>query len=239
VSKAWYNYFLITDDRKGEAASPSAATPAGSDSGLADGSRRVADVPSPAVTDATLTGPISNLTPLTEIYSSAQISVPAHGYTVLKVADMLQSDHIRALPADVKRKSILVALDAAGVTVDEIVADAVHRDRALDTYERVLQKNLEALRSEKQAENASLEQEIAERLAALRARIEANSQELAREQEQLRAWQLRKQDEERRIADTVGYFVSDNPITTAATSSTAAAAAPSTADKGDANARQT
>ncbi len=36
----------------------------------------------------------------------------------------------------------------------EIVEDAVRRDRALDTYERVLQKHLDELRAEKQAENA-------------------------------------------------------------------------------------
>ncbi len=41
----------------------------------------------------------------------------------------------------------MVALDAAGVKVAEIVEDAVQRDRALDTYERVLQKHLEDLRA--------------------------------------------------------------------------------------------
>jgi len=107
----------------------------------------------------------------------------------------------------------------------------VHRDRALDTYERVLEKNLDRLRSEKQTENARLEQEIAERLAELRGRIEANNRELSSELENLRAWQSRKQDEERRISEAVGYFVSENPITTTAASSAV--------DKGDANARQT
>jgi Asp-tRNA(Asn)/Glu-tRNA(Gln) amidotransferase A subunit family amidase len=145
---------------------------------------------------------------------------------------MLQSEHIRELSADVKRKSILVALEAAGATADEIVADAVHRDRALDTYERVLQKGLDGLRSEKEAENARLEQEIAERLTGLRARIEENNRGIASELENLRAWQSKKQDEERRIAETVSYFVSENPITTTIT------AAPSADSKGDANARQ-
>ena len=44
MSKAWYNFFLITDDRKGEAASPPADTTAAPDSALADGSRRVAGI---------------------------------------------------------------------------------------------------------------------------------------------------------------------------------------------------
>ena len=82
---------------------------------------------------------------------------------------MLQSEHIRSLPPDVKQKSIMVALDAAGVKVAEIVEDAVQRDRALDTYERVLQKHLEDLRAQKAAENQQLEDEINQRVAELRA----------------------------------------------------------------------
>jgi len=196
VSKAWLNFFVVTENQRGDAAP-----------------RRVADVVPDVGTDASFTAPVTNVTALDDIYRSAQIAIPAHGYTVLKVAEMLQSEHIRALPPDVKRKSILVALDAAGVTVNEIVEDAVHRDRALDTYERVLEKNLDALRSEKQTENTRLEQEIAQRLAELRARIEENNQGVSRELENLRAWQSRKHDEERRIAEAVGYFVSENPIT--------------------------
>jgi hypothetical protein len=127
---------------------------------------------------------------------------------------MLQSEHIRELPVDVKRKSIMVALDAAGVKVKDIVADAVQRDRALDTYERVLQKQLEALRSEKETENQRLEGEINERLKELRSRIEENKKEISREQDQLLAWRTKKRDEETRIAEAVGYFVTENPITT-------------------------
>jgi Asp-tRNA(Asn)/Glu-tRNA(Gln) amidotransferase A subunit family amidase len=226
VSKAWYNFFLVTDDRPASDRPQTPATPDGAAAAL----RRGSEGPAEAGLDVSFTAPVTNRTPLTEIYSSAQIAVPAHGYTVLKVAEMLQSEHIRALSADVKRKSILVALEAAGVSIDEIVADAVHRDRALDTYERVLQKNLDTLRSEKETENARLEQEIAERLSELRARIEENNQGVSRELDNLRAWQASKQAEEQRIADTVGYFVSENPVTTTA--------APSTDDKGDANARQ-
>jgi hypothetical protein len=205
VGKNWYNFFVVTDDQPG-----GSATPAPSDAAP----RRVAEVVSDAAAEATFSTPVTMPTALEEIYQSARITVPAHGYSVLKVADMLLSEHIRTLPADVKRKSILVALDAAGVSVNEIVEDAVHRDRALDTYERVLEKNLEELRVAKQAENARLEEEIAQRLAELRARIDANNQDVSREQDGLRAWQSRKRDEERRIADAVGYFVSENPITT-------------------------
>ncbi len=110
--------------------------------------------------------------------------------------------HENVVPVDVKKKSILVALDAAGVKIADIVEDAVRRDRALDTYERVLLKNLEQLRGEKEREIKQLEETIARSRA-----------EIDREQKELDKWCARKRLEENRIAETVGYFVSANPIT--------------------------
>jgi hypothetical protein len=150
-------------------------------------------------------GPVTAPVSFDDVYGAAQIQAPAHGYSVLKVAEMLQSEHLQALPPDVKKKSILVALDFAGVKVAEIVEDAVRRDRALDTYERVLQKNLEQLRAEKEREIKELEASIARSRA-----------ELEREQKELDKWCTRKRLEENRIAEAVGYFVSENPITAAA-----------------------
>jgi hypothetical protein len=176
--------------------------------------QRVKDVvPEPSAPAAFAT-PVENSSSFEELYNSAQIPAPPHGYTILKVAEMLQSEHIRSLPPDVKKKSILVALDAARVKVREIVEDAVARDRALDAYERVLQKNLDQVRAQKDQENSRLEQEIQQRVAELKARIDANSREIEKEQSGLVAWRTRKRQEEERIADAVGYFVTENPVTT-------------------------
>lgn len=204
MAKRWYNFFVVAEHadkaRADAAASPSSA------------SKRVVDVVPGAESETSFAAPAAG-TSLAEIYASAQIPTPAHGYTILKVADMLGSEHIQALPPEVKRKSILVALDAAGVKVEEIIEDAVQRDRALDTYERVLEQGLEELRRAKELENQRLEEEINQRLAELRARIAENNREVSREQEDLSAWRVGKRAEEERIAQAVGYFVSENPIT--------------------------
>jgi hypothetical protein len=194
VSKKWYNYFVETASTEAPPAQPPGESPAPPP--------RAADLVKDADADAELSGPVTAPVSFDDVYSAAQIQAPAHGYSVLKVAEMLQSEHLQALPVDVKKKSILVALDAAGVKVADIVEDAVRRDRALDTYERVLQKNLEQLRGEKEREITQLEETIA------RSRAEIN-----REQKELDKWCARKRLEENRIAETVGYFVSANPIT--------------------------
>jgi len=213
VAKRWYNFFVVADEpdkaQAGSEGSPHA--------GPASGSKRVVEVVPDADKEAAFAAPVTDPTSLEQIYTAAAIATPAHGYSILKIADMLESEHIRSLPADVKRKSILVALDAAGVKLQEIVEDAVQRDRALDTYERILEQNLEQLRREKELENKRLEEEINQRLRELRAHIEENSKQLSREQENLSAWRTGKRAEEERIAQAVGYFVTENPVTAAGT----------------------
>jgi hypothetical protein len=209
VSKKWYNYFVVTEggaEASGAPMPPAAKT---------DGPQRVVDLVPDAGADTTFKNPVTTPADFSEIYTSAQITAPAHGYTVFKVAEMLRSEHILELPADVRQRSVLVALDAAGVKIAEIVEDAVQRDRALDTYERVLQKHLEALKAGKAEENRKLEEEVNQRVAELRARIDQNNAEVSREQESLASWRVRKRQEEDRIAEAVGHFVSPNPITTA------------------------
>lgn len=208
MSKKWYNFFVVTDG-------PAGATGPGAQAPDQVPSRRVEQVAPAPDTVLAPDAAVSGAGSIAEVYDAARIVVPAHGYTVLKVAEMLQSEHIRALPPDVKRKSLLVALDAAGVPVDEVVRDAVARDRALDTYEQVLEQHLEDVRVAKAAENRRLEDEIAQRLAELRGQIEENNKQVSREQEELQAWRVRKQREETTIAEAVSHFVSENPITTA------------------------
>jgi hypothetical protein len=205
MGKKWYNLFVVSD------------TPAAEPAGAAEPSerpRRVEEVVADVPQEATFTTPVANAAEFIDIYESAQIETPAHGYTVLKVADMLTNEHIRDLPADVKRKSVLVALDAAGVKIAAIIEDAVRRDRALDTYEHVMQKAFDQLITAKEAENREIENEINERIKALREQVAQNKAEIDQEQQQLVAWRTRKRAEEQRIAEAVGYFVSENPITT-------------------------
>lgn len=205
MSKKWYSYFVVTDaagttapEADGSAAAPPPPVRA---------SDLVPEAPVPPVADAATTADLSI------VYESAKITAPAHGYTVLKVAEMMQSEHIRELPPEVRRKSVLVALDAAGVKIDDVVQDAVRRDRALDTYERVLQQHLDQLTASTAAENKQLEEEVARRVAELRAQIDENTRRLATDQAELQAWRTRKQQEEALIAETVAHFVSENPIT--------------------------
>jgi Asp-tRNA(Asn)/Glu-tRNA(Gln) amidotransferase A subunit family amidase len=214
MSKKWYNLF-VSVDQTGEG-SPEEAPRAGDSA-----ARTVAQIAASVAAEPQFTTPVNNPTCFEEIYRAAEIRTPQHGYSVFKVGEMLQSEHIRGLPAEVRRSSVLVALEAAGVKLAEVIEDAVRRDRALDTYERVLQKSVEELEARKAEENRKTEAEMQRLVAEYRARIQASNDEVAKEKERFYGWRLQKQQEEKKIADAVSYFVSENPITTSG-----AAAAP-------------
>jgi len=218
VSKKWYNLFVTVDTPSGESAD-AADTPSGDGN---DAARMVAEIAASVPAVSTFSAPVKDPTSFAEIYNAAEIPTPPHGYTIMKVASMLQSEHLRGLSPEVKRSSILVALEAAGAKIDDLIQDAVRRDRALDSFESVLAKSRSAVENAKIEENRQIEAEMNKMLAEYRARIQANNQAVAKENERFAAWQAQKQAEERTIADAVSYFVSENPITLSGAPATSA-----------------
>jgi hypothetical protein len=209
MSKKWYNLFVSVDDsshHNEESETPPPAPTAAQT--VAEIARGVSPVgPPPA-----FTAPVSNPTSFAEIYTAAEIHPPPHGFTIEKVGDMLRSEHIRNLPRDVKRSSVLVALEAVGAPIQDVIQDAMKRDQALDTFESVQERSLNQLEAQKTKENQELQAELDRLLQERKSRIQANNDEVAKEKERFFAWRLKKQEEEQKIADSVSYFVSENPI---------------------------
>lgn len=219
INKKWYNLFLsvdrpATESGRGEDAPPPSQTPA----------QTIAEIVSSVAVEPRFVRPVNAGASFDEIYHAAEIAVPAHGYTITKVAEMLQSERIRTLPAEVKKNSILLALDAAGVKIEEVIQDAVRRDRALDGFERVQQKALDELETRKSQENQQIQGELDRMIQEHKARMQANNDEVAKQKEGFYAWRLQKQQEEQRIAESVSYFVVENPITTGGVASAPSAA---------------
>jgi hypothetical protein len=224
MSKKWYNLFVSVDPSTEESAdggdsSVSSPAPVSAAQAIADIAATTAVIPASQFASTP-----ASLTSFNEIYDAAEIHPPAHGFTIMKVGEMLRSEHIRSLPKDVKRSSVLVALEAAGAPLEDVIQDAVKRDRALDTFERVQEKAVAGLEASKTQENQQIQTEMDRVTAEYRARIQANNDAVAKEKERFFAWRLKKQEEEQKISDAVSYFVTVNPITTGGT---AAAPAPS------------
>jgi len=101
----------------------------------------------------------------------------------------------------------MMALEAADIEIGELLQDAVARNRALDEYEDKRLEEMKAFESVKAEENNQLHAEMERLTSQFLARIQANSDHVAREQDNMRAWQKRKQQESQRITDAATVCV--------------------------------
>ncbi len=148
-------------------------------------------------------GPQSELLSYEDIYRASGIMSSRSGYGIHKIVDMLNNERIRDLSPDAKRASVLMALDAAGTSVDELLQDALRRQSALDSYEAGQRKQVEEFEVRKTAENARIEAELERVRAHYAERMQSNRDQVAREKEALRNWQMAMQHETQRISDVI------------------------------------
>lgn len=138
-----------------------------------------------------------------DIYHAAGIMSPSSGYGIHKVVEMLNNERIRELSKDIKRASVLMALEAAGTSLDEVLRDAKRRQEALDTYEAAQKRQVEEFDSQKVRENSQIEAEMERVRTHYAERIQRNRDEVAKEKEALRNWQAAMQLESQRIAEVI------------------------------------
>jgi hypothetical protein len=100
-----------------------------------------------------------------------------------------------------------MALEAAGAEVEDVLQDAVVRQRALNDYEETYQGRLKDLENIKSEENSKIQAELDRITGQYMARIQANVDDVAREQDNYRAWQKRKQQEVGRITEAAAFCV--------------------------------
>jgi hypothetical protein len=111
---------------------------------------------------------------------------------------------------DAKRASLMMALEAAGVRIEDLLQDAMLRQRALNEFDEAQDAKEQAFEEAKEAENRAIQAEIERITAHYMARIQANIDEVASRQDHLRNWQKRKQQEAQRIAAAAALCVPKN-----------------------------
>jgi hypothetical protein len=141
------------------------------------------------------------------IYRGGEAKPPLTSCGILKVVEMVNSQHLSGLSPDSRRCAVLMALEMAGAETEDLLQDAVVRQRALNDYEKEQQEKLRRFEDGKAEESRSLQAELERLTSEYMARLQANLDEVAREQDDFRAWQRKKQQEARRIADAAALCV--------------------------------
>jgi hypothetical protein len=144
-----------------------------------------------------------DLQSLEDIYRAAGILNPRMGYSISKVVEMIRSDHMRGLASDAKRAAILMALDAASISVEEVLRDAALRRDALDAYEAGQRNSFEEYWARKAEVNLQIQAETDRIVAQNLERIQRNRDEVAREKAEFAKWQAIKNQEVQRIGEAV------------------------------------
>jgi hypothetical protein len=142
-----------------------------------------------------------------QIYQGPSVNPPKIAYGILKVASIVSSPHLAGMPADAKRNSLLMALEAAGVAVEDLLQDAVVRQKALNDYEDAQQQKLKELETAKLDENNRIQIELDRITSQHVSRIQANLDDIAHHQDRFRAWQRAKQQEALRITEAAAFCV--------------------------------
>ncbi|HLK48570.1 MAG TPA: hypothetical protein VKT49_10575 [Bryobacteraceae bacterium] len=161
----------------------------------------------PAAAAAAPASGVPKYGPFEHIYQSAAVKPPRLSYGILKVAEMMNSPHLSGMSPEARRCSLLMALEAAGVEIEDLLQDAVVRQRALNDYEEGQGSRLHAFEQSKLDENRKIQQELDRLTAQYMGRIQANLDEVAKEEENFREWQRSKQQESQRITEAAAYCV--------------------------------
>lgn len=180
-----------------------AAAPEANDGKRASIDSAISRVPSQNRPGLAAPAPPSTLLQLEDIYRAKGIVGLRMGYNINKVIEMLGSDHARDLPSEMKRASVLMALDAAGVPLDDVLRDAALRLDALNTYEADQEKHLAEYESQKVQENAEIQAEMERVTAHYLERLKRNMDEVTQMRSPFAAWQAMKQQEAQKIAEAV------------------------------------
>lgn len=141
-----------------------------------------------------------DLLPMEDIYQAAGITNSKKGYSVHKVVEMLNSEHMVGLANETKRAAVMVALEAADISIGQVQQDAKTRQEALDRYEAEQTKLIEAEWERKAEENIRIEEELERVKAQYAARVKRNLDEAAREKSKFDRWLAMKQQEVKSIS---------------------------------------
>jgi hypothetical protein len=145
--------------------------------------------------------------PFEQIYRSAAVKPPELAYGIQKVAEMGNSCHLAGMSPAFKRKALLMALEASGTDVGQVLNDVVTRQRALKEYEESYLDKVNQFEAAQTEQNRLQQAELDRITNQFKARIEASLDEVEHWHDGFREWQKSKQQELQRLTEAAALCV--------------------------------
>ena len=151
--------------------------------------------------------------PFDEIYREA--SLPISPCSVDELATLLSNPTIAAQPLNIKVVAVSLTLSSKGLTLEAPVTDAVRRDRILDAYQAMLADRVTATEAANAQRIENITKEVEEYLKNKQAEMDVLKAEIALSKKQSVEFSIRREVEEKRMADLINPFLEGkpNPVT--------------------------
>ena len=196
AEKKWYNVFVSVEDEEKKSEKLQ----------VAEGQTHL------EVSEPELEQPVARvgeeLPSFEAIFQAFGIKEPASGFTVYRAEELLKSVYLKTASPEIKRSALMVALEALRIPAEEVIQDAVKRDKALTQFEKIEDRRLRELEQKKSEENKRLQEEMERIFNEIREKMEDNNAMLKETRERFQAWQQQKEKEEQRLSSVLQYFVS-------------------------------
>ncbi len=201
AEKKWYNVFVSVEDEEKKSEQQEV---------------QVAEVESHApsrveIAEPQLEQPVARvgeeLPSFEAIYQAFGIKEPANGFTVYRAEELLKSSHLKGASAEIRRSALMVALEALRIPAEDVIQDAVKRDKALTQFEKIEERRLREMEQKKSEENKRLQEEMERIFNEIREKMEDNNNSVKEARDKFQSWQEDKEKEEQRLSGVLQYFV--------------------------------
>lgn len=151
--------------------------------------------------------------PFEQIYKEAGITNPP--CSVDELAQLMENPAVANQPLSVKIIAVNLTLSAKGIGPDIPVADAVRKDRALDGYQQMLDEKARQTEQRNLEKIQLITKDTEEYLKRRQAEMETLRAETAEARRQSLDFSLRREEEEKRMANLISPFLEGkpNPVT--------------------------
>lgn len=144
-----------------------------------------------------------------KLFEALGVAKLSHGWSANSVSTFLKSKDLATLDKQEAKQTLLRALQENKVPLQDILTDAVNRDKALDTYEQYAFGKLQERKAVRREKIAELEKEIAhdkERIQSLKALESQDDHEYEE-------WHQKKIAHEEELVKVVSMITGDRKIT--------------------------
>ena len=143
-----------------------------------------------------------------KVFEAAGIKPPAHGWTIDRLVGLLRTDQYRTMDTPSVQKAVLGLLANEKATVEDVVKDALARDRSLDAYDEFVRKKMQDRSEARQRRVSALQSQIKD----LEQQCARQAEEGRADQERLEQWLDRKASCELDMAWALGFLVKDPAV---------------------------